>query len=317
MELSIVGAGPAGCTAAVYAGRAGIDTVVFDGALGGGLARWAPRVRNYPGLPDISGEELMERMQKQAKKYARFRYDETVTGIQEMDDAFQLTTSRRTYITTAVILCMGILPRRLDVPGEKEFAGYGVSYGAIFYGPRVNGDRVAMVGGGNAAVSGAIYLRELGYEVFLIHRRNQLRAEYALEQEARKKGVSIILNSVVEEIFGDKRAKGMHIKNVATRAKGMHIKNVATGETEVLSVAGIFISIGMRPRSELATAAGVHTDETGYITTDAWQRTNIKGVYAAGDVTGGFGYILTSCAEGATAAFASLELFRTCFPKDW
>ena len=272
MELSIVGAGPAGCTAAVYAGRAGIDTVVFDAALGGGLATWAPRVRNYPGLPDISGEELMERMQKQAKKYARFRYHETVTGIQEMDDAFQLTTSRRTYITTAVILCMGIFPRRLDVPGEKEFASYGVSYGAIFDGPQVNGDRVAMVGGGNAAVSGAIYLRELGYEVFLIHRRNQLRAEYALEQEARKKGVSIILNSVVEEIFGDKRAKGMHIKNVAT------------GETEVLSVAGIFISIGMRPRSELATAAGVHTDETGYITTDAWQRTNIKGGYAAGDV---------------------------------
>ena len=305
MELSIVGAGPAGCTAAVYAGRAGIDTVVFDVVLGGGLVTWAPRVRNYPGLPDISGEELMERMQKQAKKYARFRYDETVTGIQEMDDAFQLTTSRRTYITTAVILCMGRLPRRLDVPGEKEFAGYGVSYGAIFDGSRVKGDRVAMVGGGNAAVSGAIYLRELGYEVFLIHRRNQLRAEYALEQEARKKGVSIILNSVVEEIFGDKRSKGMHIKNVAT------------GETEVLSVAGIFISIGMRPRSELATAAGVHTDETGYITTDEWQRTNIKGVYAAGDVTGGFGYILTSCAEGATAAFASLELFRTCFPKDW
>ena len=272
MELSIVGAGPAGCTAAVYAGRAGIDTVVFDVVLGGGLVTWAPRVRNYPGLPDISGEELMERMQKQAKKYARFRYDETVTGIQEMDDAFQLTTSRRTYITTAVILCMGIFPRRLDVPGEKEFAGYGVSYGTIFDGSRVNGDRVAMVGGGNAAVSGAIYLRELGYEVFLIHRRNQLRAEYALEQEARKKGVSIILNSVVEEIFGDKRAKGMHIKNVAT------------GETEVLSVAGIFISIGMRPRSELATAAGVHTDETGYITTDAWQRTNIKGGYAAGDV---------------------------------
>ncbi len=295
-EVAIIGAGAAGYSAAIYAGRSGAKVAVFDKGMGGGLTTEAPLVENYPGFKSIGGVELMEKMKEHASEYAEMRFGEEVTDIEAREDGVILTTTRGKYNVGATILCTGTEHRKLNVKGEKEFAGRGVSYCATCDGFFFKGKKVAMVGGGSSAVIEAIYLKQIGCDVVLIHRRDELRAEKALEDEAKEKGIEFIWNSVVEEIFGDEMVKGIKIKNVKT------------GEISTLEVDGVFVSIGEEPQNKLARKLGLEMDEAGYVKIDGMGRTNVERIFAAGDLTGGVRQIVTACAEGAKAALASMKV---------
>ena len=302
MELAIIGAGSAGYAAGIYAGRAGIDAVIFDAGMGGGLATESPEIENYPGFKKINGIDLMEKMKDHAKEYAKFKFYEEVKEIKKEGDAFRIVTSKGEYEAGAVIICTGTTHKKLDAKGEKELAGRGVSYCATCDGFFFKDKDVVVIGGGNSAVIEAIYLKQVGCNVSIVHRRDRLRAEKSLEERAVGMGINIVWDSVVEEIVGKEKVEGVKLKNVKT------------GKTEIMKVDGVFISIGEIPQSEIAVNAGVETDEHGYIKTDEMQRTNVKGIYAAGDVTGGVRQIVTACSEGAKAALMSTEVLGKMYP---
>ena len=295
-DIAIIGAGAAGYTAAIYAGRSGASVIIFDKGMGGGLTSEADVIENYPGFKKIKGPELMEKMKEHASQYADMHFLEEVKEIESFEDGIKIKTSKREYKVGAVILCTGTEHKKLGVKGEKEFRGRGVSYCATCDGPFFIGKKVAVVGGGNTAISEAIYLKDIGCDVTVIHRRDELRAEKILEDEAKEKGVKFIWNSIVDEIFGDNTVKGIKIKNV---------KN---GDIKEIDIDGIFISIGEEPQNQLAKQIGIELDKKGYIKVDRMQRTSVKRIYAAGDITNGIRQIVTACSEGAIAALASLEV---------
>jgi len=295
-DVAIIGAGAAGYSAAIYAGRSGANVVVFDKGMGGGLTSEAPDIENYPGFKRIKGPELMERMKEHASQYAEMRFLEEVKNLKILDDGIEVITSNKSYKVGAVILCTGTEYKKLGVKGEKKFEGLGVSYCATCDGPFFVGKKVAVIGGGNTAVTEAIYLKDIGCNVSLVHRREQLRAEKALEIEAKEKGIKFIWNSIVEEIIGDEMVKAIKLKNVKD------------GKESILETDAVFVSIGEKPQNKLVLEIGIELDEKGYIKVDEMQRTNIKRIYAAGDITGGVRQIVTACGEGAKAALASLEI---------
>jgi len=302
-ELAIIGAGPAGYSAAIYAVRAGIKTIVFDKGIGGGLAAISPNIENYPGFDSITGMELAEKMKQHASKYTDIHFSEEVKNIAKTDDGFIVETINDSYQVKAVLLCTGTEYRKLNVPGEEELTGKGVSYCATCDGFFFKGKKVAVVGGGNTAVVEAIYLRQIGCEeVNLIHRRDQLRAEKAYEDEAREKKIKIHFNKVVEKIIGSEKVESLLLKDTKT------------GEKTELKVDGVFISIGEVPQNDLAKKLGVKLDESGYIVVDKEGRTNVEGVYAAGDITDGLRQVVTACAEGAIAALTSTEAVGKKYP---
>jgi len=302
-ELAIIGAGPAGYAASIYAGRSGIKAVTFDKMGGGGLAMISPNIENYPGFASVTGAELMDKMQQQAKQYADIHFLETVNTISKNKETFTIETSTKSYSVNAVLLCMGTEYRQLNVPGEKELQGKGVSYCATCDGMFFKDKTVAVVGGGNTAVIEAIFLQQLGCkEVFLIHRRDQLRAEKIYEKEAMEKGVNILYNSHVEQIKG------------TDHVESLEIHDTASDKQYFKPVDGVFISIGEEPQNKLAMQLGVNLDDKGFILVDKQQRTNVKGVYAAGDITGGLRQIVTACAEGALAALSSTEVLGKQYP---
>jgi len=302
-ELAIIGGGSAGYAAGIYAVRAGIKTAIFDKAMGGGLANVSPNIENYPGFESISGLELMEKMKQHASKYADIHFNEEVKKIEKSNEIFNIETNQQTYTVKAIILCMGAKYRKLNASGEKELEGRGVSYCATCDGFFFKGKKVAVVGGGNSALIEAIFLKQIGCEdVFLVHRRDQLRAEKAYEDEAREKQVQIMFNKVVEKINGERKVEYLDLKDTLT------------GETSKFKVDGVFISIGEVPQNELAKKLQVKLDEKGYVIVDKQQRTNVKGVYAAGDITGGLRQVVTACAEGAIAALASTEVLGKKYP---
>jgi thioredoxin reductase (NADPH) len=302
-ELAIIGAGSAGYSAAIYAVRAGIKTVILDKGMGGGLTNVSPKIENYPGFESISGLDLMEKMKQHAKKYTDIHFNEEVKKIEKPEDKFNITTDKETYSVKAIILCMGTDYRKLNAPGEKELTGKGVSYCATCDGFFFKGKKVAVVGGGNTALIEAIFLKQIGCkEVFVIHRRDQLRAEKAYEDEAIEKGVKIVYNTLVESINGQQNVEYLELHDLKTNKKSK------------FPIDGVFVSIGEEPQNELAKELGVKLDERGFIITDIKQQTNIKGVYAAGDITGGLRQIVTACAEGAIAALASTEVLGKQYP---
>jgi thioredoxin reductase (NADPH) len=302
-ELAIIGGGAAGYSAAIYAVRAGIKTIVIDKGMGGGLTNVSPKIENYPGFESISGLDLMEKMKQHASKYTDIHFNEEVKKIEKSKEKFSVKTDKETYSVKAIILCVGTDYRKLNAPGEKELTGKGVSYCATCDGFFFKDKKVAVVGGGNTALIEAIFLKQIGCkEVYVIHRRDQLRAEIAYENEALDKGVKIIYNTHVDSFNGEKKAESLEIHDVKTNKKSK------------FPVDGVFISIGEEPQNELAKELGVKLDERGFIVTDEQQRTNVKGVYAAGDITGGLRQVVTACAEGAIAALASTEVLGKKYP---
>lgn len=302
-ELAIIGAGPAGYSAAIYAVRSGIKTIVFDKGGGGGLANVSPKIENYAGFESISGMDLMEKMKQHAEKYVDIHFNEEVKHIKKSEDAFTIETSEKTYTVKAVLFCMGTEYRKLNIPGEKELQGKGVSYCATCDGFFFKGKKVAVVGGGNSALIEAIFLKQIGCEeVYLIHRRDQLRAEMAYENEARGKKVQILLNKIVEKINGEQKVEYLEMYDAKS------------GNKSKLPVDGFFVSIGEIPQNTLAKELGVKLDERGYIIVDKQQKTNVRGAYAAGDITGGLRQVITACAEGAIAALSTTEVLGKAYP---
>lgn len=302
-ELAIIGAGPAGFSAAIYAKRSGISTVVFDRGGGGGLLQVAPNIENYTGFDSIPGIELVEKMKQHATKYADFHFYEEVKEITALSHGFKIRTEKAIYQVNAVILCTGTKHRKLDVPGETELLGKGVSYCATCDGFFFKGKKVVVVGGGNTALIESIFLKQIGCkEVYVIHRRNQFRAEKIYEEEALKKGVQFIFNTIVEEIVGEESVSFVNLFNMQT------------SERSQLSVEGVFASVGVLPQNQIAQFLGVKLDENGYIVVDTAQRTSVHRVYAAGDITGGVRQVIIACAKGAVAALSSTEALGKKYP---
>ena len=302
-ELAIIGAGPAGYSAGIYAARSGIKTVLFDRGDGGGRAVLSPKIENYAGFESISGAELMEKMKHHASKYVTMHLYEEVKTIHRSTDKFTLETTKANYSVGAILLCTGTEHKTLEIPGEKEFLGKGVSYCATCDGFFFKGKNVAVMGGGNTALMEAIFLKQIGCKnVTLVHRREQLRAEKIYETEAREKQVNILLNKAADRIIGKDTVESLHLTDAESQKK------------LVLEVDGVFISVGDTPQNELAKILGLTLDDYGYIIVDRQQRTNTKGVYAAGDITGGLRQVITACAEGAIAALSSTEALGKKYP---
>lgn len=274
-DLIIIGAGPAGLTAGIYGARSGLKTLVLEEKSPGGMTATSPWIENYPGFPEgVSGTELTEKMLEQCRRFGAEIHDfEGVAELHVDKDRKIVRTDRSEYEPKALIITSGSKHKTLGVPGEEEFQGRGVSYCAICDGFFFKGKRVLVVGGGNCAAMSALFLGNLASEVYLAHRRDQLRAEEAYVKELKKRGVRFLWNTEVREVRGDKTVESVILYENKK------------GETKEMSVDGVFIFVGEAPNSDFAVKAGVKADEKGYIIVDLSQQTNIPGVYAAGDVT--------------------------------
>ena len=289
-DIIIIGAGPAGLTAAIYAGRQGSKTLILERGIAGGKGLEVPLMENYPGYERIEGQQLIQKIKKQATKHVQLKELEEVTKIKKTHKGFKVETKKDTYETKTIILATGTKHRKLGIPGEEKFLGRGVSYCATCDGPLYQNKKVLVVGGGNSALQEAIFLHKIGSKPTIIHRRDQLRAQKYLQDQIKKLKIPIIWNSTLKEIKGKKTVQEAVIENKKT------------GQTTTIKTDGIFIAIGEEPLNKLAQDLKIKTDKGGYIITDKYQRTNIEGVYAAGDITGGLNQWVTACAEGAIAA---------------
>mgnify|MGYP005840584823 CR=1 FL=1 len=293
-DLVIVGGGPAGLTAGIYASRSGLDTVVVEkGALGGQVAT-TPIVENYPGLKQVSGKTLVEIMVSHALEYVNIFPDEEVMDIKN-GETFTVLTNRRKYHARAVLLATGANYKKLDVPGEMRLAGRGVSYCSTCDGALFKGKKAMMVGGGNSAVTEALHLANIGVKVTLVHRRDKLRAQEHLVENLRTAGIPVMYNKIVREISGRQKVESVILVDTVT------------GEAEEMETSAVFIAIGYLPTIELARKIGVEITPDGFIRRDARHRTNIAGIYSAGDVEGGYKQIVTASGQGAEAAMSIFE----------
>ncbi|WP_048093666.1 thioredoxin-disulfide reductase [Geoglobus acetivorans] len=297
-DVIIIGAGPAGLTAAIYSARYGLKTAFFESVDPVSQLSLTPWIENYPGY-EGSGFELLERMKNQALKFGAVHKFENVERVRKANGKFEVVADGGTYYARAIIIATGGKHKELGVPGEREFVGRGVSYCATCDGHFFRGKKVLVVGGGNTALTDAIYLKETGCDVTLVHRRDELRADRALQEEFFKREIPVIWNSVVERIEG-----GEKVEKVV-------LLNRATGEEQVVEVDGIFIAVGIRPATDIVMDLGVERDSAGYIRVDRKQRTNVDGVYAAGDCTENpLKQVVTACAEGAIAANSAFEYIK-------
>jgi thioredoxin reductase (NADPH) len=301
-ELGIIGAGPAGLSAAIYGKRAGLDVLLLDMGFGGGTVSINPIVENYLGIPGLTGAELAAKFREHAEKYVNINMGEVVSKMKVDKKCVKITTDKEKYIVGAVVVATGTDHRRLKVPGEMEFFGKGVSYCATCDGAFFRGKKIAVVGGGNSAAIEAMYLKGISDDVSLIHRRDQLRAEDIYANGMKKMGVNLILESTVEEFYGDEILKGVKIYNKAKKT------------TFEVPFDGVFVSIGTIPRSDIVKDLGVKLDKQGFIKTNNNMETDVNRVFAAGDVTGGIRQIVTAVAEGATAALSSLNVLGKQYP---
>lgn len=304
-DIIIIGAGPAGLTAGMYAGRQNSKTLVIDKSMAGGLGLEVPMMQNYPGFDLIAGMELIQKMKAQSESYCEILENTVIDSIEKSEDGFLLKTKNspllmttddsgeREFFTKSLILATGASHRHLNVPGEDEFLGRGVAYCATCDGMFFIGKDVLMVGGGNSAAQEALYLKNLGCNVKLVHRRNELRCEHHLQKALEDNEIEVLWNSTIEEIKGE-----MMVESVTLLRDGVE---------EDYKTDAVFIAIGDDPSNELARELGVALDDDGYIITDKNQATNLKGVYSAGDITGGVKQWIVACGEGAVAAMSAFN----------
>ncbi|NLF02583.1 MAG: thioredoxin-disulfide reductase [Anaerolineales bacterium] len=291
-DLIIIGGGPAGLTAAVYACRSGMSTLVLSGHMPGGQIANTERIENFPGFPDgINGAELAERLQAQAE---RFGATIKAEGVREVDFAalpMEVRTSSGTHKALSVIIATGTFPRHLGVPGEREFYGRGVSTCATCDGFFYRDRKVIVVGGGDSALEEGLFLTKFASEVVIIHRRDELRASTILQARAfANPKVRFVWDSVVEEILGDQVVKGVRVRNVKS------------GELSEVAADGVFVFVGLIPATKIFHGH-VAMDDLGYIVTDRKQQTSAPGVSAAGDVQNAdFRQCVVAAGSGAMAA---------------
>ncbi|MGC8616056.1 MAG: thioredoxin-disulfide reductase [Desulfurella sp.] len=292
-DVVIIGGGPAGLTAGIYAARSGLKTIILEEKVFGGQIVFSADLENYPGFPEgISGMDIIDKFLEQAKKFeVEISYD----GVEKIENDISckrvILTNKSCITTKTIILATGASADRLGCPGEAKFIGKGVSYCATCDGAFFKGKTVAVVGGGDSALEEALYLANLVKKIYLIHRRDQFRAVKILQDRVKKNNkIEIVFDSVVKEILGDKFVKGVLIENVKTKQQSR------------LDIDGIFIYIGLTPNSKFVSDL-IQTDEYGYIITNEEMETNIPGIFAAGDVRKkSLRQVVTACADGAIAA---------------
>ena len=293
-DVVIVGGGPAGLTAGIYTERSGLKTAVIERGVLGGQVAITPIVENYPGFQQVGGKMLVDIMVSHALQYVQIFQGEEVVDIHPGDPS-EVITSRRKFTAKAVLLSTGASHRKLGVPGEMQFAGRGVSYCATCDGPLFKDKKVIVVGGGNSAVTETLHLHHMGIPVTLVHRRNTLRAQDFLAKNLTDNDIPILWNTQVKEIRGKERVEEVVLLD--------NQKN----ETYPFQTNGVFIAVGYEPSNELAQKIGVALTEDGYIKHDQFHRTNIPGIYSAGDVEGGYKQIITATGQGSAAAMTIFE----------
>ena len=294
-EVIILGGGPAGLTAGLYASRARLKTLLIENALFGGQMTTTETIDNYPGFPEgVRGEELSRLMEEQAKRFGMETVSGEVVKVELEGDQKLVRTDETTYLCGALIICTGTEYRKLGVPGEKELTGKGVSYCATCDGAFFRDSRIVVVGGGDSALTEALFLTKFVKELTVIHRRDALRATKIYQEKAMANPkIKFLWNSVVKEIKGD------------TVVRAVVVKNVRTGETTEFETEGAFLFVGLLPRTESVRGL-VQMDESGYIITNDHCETSVKGVFAAGDCRKKLlRQIATAVGDGATAAFAA------------
>ncbi len=298
-EVIIIGGGPAGLTAGLYSARAGLKTLLLERSMFGGQIVNAHKVENYPGFPDgISGYELASLMHQQATKYGLEIVTSEATGL-KLGKSHTVITIDSSFESDAVIIAAGSEYTKLGIASEEKFVGRGVSYCATCDGAFFKDLEVAVVGGGDTAITDALELTQHASKIYVIHRRDQLRASQILQERAfAQSKLQFVWNSVVEEIDGE------------AMVKGLKLRNVKNGKISSLPVSGIFVAIGLKPNSQPFTDV-VKVDEAGYIITDQLRTTSVPGIYAIGDIRDNSArQVATAVGDGATAAIAAFKYTR-------
>ena len=297
-DTLIIGGGPAGYTAALYAARAGLDTAVIERMSPGGQMGLTDVIDNYPGFPEgVDGFTLGMSMQTQAERFGAKTFYEDVVEVDFTDSSVKtVKTASNTYFARTVIIATGANPRELGLPNEGALTGKGVHYCAHCDGRFYKGKTVAVVGGGNSAVSDALYLSRVTEKVYVIHRRDTLRATKIYHEPLMKaENVEFVWNSTVTEILSD------------GRVTGVKVKNLADGSEREIPFSGLFVSIGRKPATDFLNGS-IELDSYGYIVADESTRTSVPGVFAVGDVrTKALRQVVTAVADGATAVHYAEE----------
>ena len=301
-DLLIIGSGPAGLTASIYASRYKLSNIVVGKTLGG-MMTYAHKVENYPGFVTISGVELGKKMGEQVKALGAEIVAENVGRIEKNDGGFKIMTEgNREFAGRSLIVATGTERRKLGIPGEKEYLGKGVSYCTNCDAPFFKDKTVAVIGGADSAVSGAIHSAEFSKKVYIIYRKDQLRAEPVWVEEAKKnEKIEIIYNTNITEISGD-----------GQKVTGVKLDNPFQGQDQ-LSLDGVFIEIGGVPVNSLLQPLGVKVDDNGYVKVGPQMETNLPGLYSAGDVAdrcGEFQQITVACSEGSLAAASAFKFLK-------
>ena len=297
VDVAIIGAGPAGLTAAIYASRAGMKTLIFEQMAPGGQITSTHKLENYPGFPGgIAGSDFSLALKEQAESFGAELRSEKILRMELAGQPKSIISSQGEYEAKTVILALGASPRKLGIAGEEEYTGNGVSYCATCDGAFFRGMEVCVVGGGDTALEDAIYLANLAKKVSVIHRRDTFRAQHVLVERARaKENIEFILDTVPVKIEG-----GMDLESIRR-------KNAKTGEERSLPIAGCFVSIGHEPDTRLVEGQ-VYLDSQGYIIAGENTLTNVPGVFAAGDVrTKTLRQVVTAVSDGAVAQQAAQE----------
>ena len=292
-DLTIVGAGPAGLTAGIYAARGGLKTAIIELAMPGGQAASTEKIENYPGFPEgIGGYELMNAFHQQALNFGVEFIFEEVKVLKLQEQIKEVITDSKSIQSKAVIIAAGSKPRPLGVPGEDTFHGRGVSYCATCDGAFFRGKKVIVVGGGDAALEEGTYLTKFADEVIIIHRRTGFRAaQIAIERAEKNPKIKFELDCVIEAVLG------------VDKVEGVRIHNVLSGEIREIKADGVFVYVGTEPNDKFFNAE-LTGSKQGYIDTDALLQTNIPGVFAAGDIRNTpFRQVATAVGDGALAAY--------------
>jgi thioredoxin reductase (NADPH) len=302
-DVIIIGGGPAGLAAGLYAGRAKLKTLLIEQMLAGGQAATTDLIENYPGAPEgTTGPALTERMEEQAKKFGAEFIMAEVQGVDLSGREKVVLTSEGRFTSKALIIASGATHKKLGCPGEEEFTGRGVSYCATCDAAFYEDLPVAVVGGGDSAISEAIFLTKFAKRVYVIHRRDALRATKVVQEKAfANHKIEFVWNSVVEEVKGSEMVEAVRIRNVKT------------GESQDLAVNGVFMYVGLVPNTGFLVDK-IKLDERGYIPVTANMETDVPGVFAAGDVTAKLlRQVVTAVADGATAAVAAEKYIEDNF----
>ena len=291
-DTIIIGAGPAGMTAALYAARSNLKVALLERGIPGGQMNNTSDIENYPGYANISGPELAEKMFEPLENLGVEHLFGLVEKIEDRGDFKEIITEDESFEAKTVIIASGANHRHLGVPGEEDYNSRGVSYCAVCDGAFFRDEDLLVVGGGDSAVEEAIFLTRFAKSVTIVHRRDELRAQKVLQDRAfANEKIRFVWDSVVESIHGDER-----------KVTGVTFKNVKTGETSQADFGGIFIYVGLDPVSEFAADLGI-TDEAGWILTDHQMKTSVAGIYAIGDVRQkDLRQITTAVGDGAIAS---------------